>query len=227
MKLKHGSRSIALHELHPGRGSALLLLHALYGSSEDWQQAGDAEALASWVGPVFALDFRGHGASDWIRGGWYNAEGCVADADLALAHIGTTAIAGTGLGAYVALLLAGTRAGEIPAALLLDGVGLAGGGAAPDFTNPREPWSGSRKLEPGIDPMLCCLEREVRPVDYAQAFVDRARRVLLAENTSTRPRLFPPWWEGLRAHAHTRIVRGDLGSNLETLASEAWSERSE
>ena len=62
-----------------------------------------------WPGPVWALDFTGHGASTVPRGGGYTAEVLMADADAALAHLGPATVLGRGLGAYVALLLAGAR----------------------------------------------------------------------------------------------------------------------
>jgi pimeloyl-ACP methyl ester carboxylesterase len=105
----------------------LLLLHALYESSRSW---GDLPQ--HWSGPVYGLDFSGHGDSDRIRGGAYLAEMLIGDADVALAHVGSTALAGAGIGAYVAVLLAGARPEQVPAALLLPGAGLTGGGATPE-----------------------------------------------------------------------------------------------
>ena len=50
--LKHGRVSLALHTLRRGEGTPLLLLHALRGSSVDWNGTPGA-----WGGPVFALGF--------------------------------------------------------------------------------------------------------------------------------------------------------------------------
>ena len=63
------------------------------------------------------------------------------DADTALRHLKQATVVGRGLGAYVALLLAGARPAELRGAILRDGLGLAGGGPTPGtpgipFPNP-------------------------------------------------------------------------------------------
>jgi pimeloyl-ACP methyl ester carboxylesterase len=125
--LTHNQVQLALHQLRPGEGRALLLLHGLGESSPDRVPAW-AEA---WPGPVHALDFTGHGASTVPAGGGYNAEILLADADAALAHLGEVTVVGRGLGAYVALMLAGARAAHVKGAVLCDGPGLAGGAIGP------------------------------------------------------------------------------------------------
>jgi pimeloyl-ACP methyl ester carboxylesterase len=65
----------------------------------------------------------------------------MADADTALRHLGRATLVGRGLGAYVALLLAGARPTGVRGAILRDGLGLAGGGPRPGtpqiaFPNP-------------------------------------------------------------------------------------------
>lgn len=212
MRIQHGRVALELHELARREGPALLLLHALYGSSDDW-----GEAPAAWPGSVYALDFSGHGGSAWIVGGGYYPEFLVADADTALAHIGHAAVAGAGLGAYVALLLAGTRIDLVPAALLLPGPGLSGGGALPDFN--RE-FPGIEALAPleagqaGFDPMVRALDQYVRPVDYAEPFARAARRLLLAEDGTE----VPPWWEAARRSVVAQPVPTDLRLALAELA---------
>ena len=69
MRLRHARIELELHELSQRDGPTLLLLHALGGSSADW-----AEAPALWPGRVCALDFSGHGRSDWLQGGGYLPE---------------------------------------------------------------------------------------------------------------------------------------------------------
>jgi pimeloyl-ACP methyl ester carboxylesterase len=196
--LRHGRVPLTLHLLRPGEGGPLLCLHALRGSASDW-----AEAAAAWPGPVYALDFAGHGASGWIAGGGYTPELLAGDADVALARLGTAWLVGAGLGAYVALLLAGARPEHVPGALLLPGDGLGGGGGEPDPA--REPsleWARLRGEppppgeRPAFDPFTAQLEREFRPPDYAAAFAARASRLLLLEDGEPRP----PWWQAA-AHA--------------------------
>ena len=202
MRIKHGRVTLELHELARRReGLPLLLLHGLYGSSADW-----GEAPGSWPGPVLALDFAGHGHSESIAGGAYYPELLVGDADSALAHIGRLVLAGAGVGAYVALLLAGARPDAVPAALLLPGAGLAGGGAVPDFQ--REfPHPEFVTRQPGMsDPLVSVLESDVRPVDYGESFACAARRLLLVEDGES----CPPWWEATRHSPTAETVTADL-----------------
>lgn len=188
-RIHHARTAIALHELAPGDGLPLplLVLHALGGSSADW-----AERAAAWPGRVVGVDFSGHGASEPLRGGAYWPELLLGDADLALERLGAAAVAGAGLGAYVAMLLAGSRPQAVPAALLLPGRGLAGGGPQPDFDRPLltalTP-AGHPPLPPGCDPMCCALELDPRPPEYAARFAAAARRLLLLEDDAPRP----PW----------------------------------
>ena len=212
MRLTHARTTLELHELSRRDGPTLLLLHALGGSSADW-----SEAPALWPGRVYGLDFCGHGRSDWVRGGVYLPELCAGDADMALNEIGAAAIAGAGFGAYVALLLAGGRRASVPAALLLAGRGLFGGSASPDFDRPLVSvlTSGANAaLPPGCDPLLCALECDTRPPDYAARFAGGARRLLLLEDGSERP----PWWERTREAPTAESITGDVGSALRRLA---------
>jgi pimeloyl-ACP methyl ester carboxylesterase len=195
--------TLALHELRRGDGPALLLLHALFGSAADWRAGA-----AAWRGPVYALDFCGHGASDWVAGGAYSPELLAGDADVALARIGTACVAGAGIGAWAALLLAGARPDHVPAALLLPGHGLAGAGPVPEpERGASDEWlrvSDARLVQPArgtagvsTDPLVMQLDRDLRPLDYAEAFASRARRVLLVEDGSERP----AWWQAIAKSA--------------------------
>ena len=56
---RHGRIGLALHQLRPGPGRPLLLLHGLGEQSPTEVPA----ASAGWPGPVCALDFTGHGGS--------------------------------------------------------------------------------------------------------------------------------------------------------------------
>jgi pimeloyl-ACP methyl ester carboxylesterase len=168
-KLRHGKIELALHELRaaPG-GRALLLLHGRGQRSP----ASVPARVAPWPGPVFALDFTGHGDSTLPRGGGYTVEILMADADHALAEIGAATLLGRGLGAYVALLLAGARPQLVRGAILCDGPGLAGGGprpVTPAVVRPCE--TAARTPDPYA---LLELARDVRPPDYATSFARQA-----------------------------------------------------
>lgn len=213
MRLRHGRVELALHQLRGGSGPRLLLLHGLWGSSADW-----GTGLEAWPGSAYALDLSGHGRSGRVRGGSYTPELFAGDADAALARIGPAALAGAGLGAYVALLLAGARPDQVLAALLLPGAGLDGGGPLPESLR-SEPSPRPRAAEPpaGCDPLLLSCATDVRPPDYARSFGERARCLLLGENGATRP----AWWRELRGCRPARQVPVDFARALDLLAAEA------
>jgi pimeloyl-ACP methyl ester carboxylesterase len=189
--LTHNKIQLALHHLRRGDGRPLLLLHGLgeHAPTEVPPWAG------SWSGPVAALDFTGHGLSTIPFGGGYNAEMMLADADIALAALagddGSITVVGRGLGAYVALLLAGARGKQVHGAILLDGVGLTGGATGPT--------SGSFVLLPQSTTTpdgyaLFELSRDLRPPDYAAHFV----RLAVEESGLDEPIAVgaitrPPW----------------------------------
>jgi pimeloyl-ACP methyl ester carboxylesterase len=118
------------------------------------------------------LDFTGHGASGVPRGGGYTAEILMGDADAALAHLGEATLVGRGLGAYVALLLAGGRPRQVRGAILRDGPGMAGGGSGsttPFFSHVAP--HARRTPDPFA---LVELARDIRPADYALVYARMA-----------------------------------------------------
>jgi pimeloyl-ACP methyl ester carboxylesterase len=193
--VQHGKVSLALHHLRRGDGRTLLLLHGLGERSPD----GVPAWCSAWPGPVAALDFTGHGGSTIPRGGGYSAEMLLGDADAALSVLGQVTVVGRGLGAYIALQLAGARAASVRGAVLTDGPGLAGGSV--------QPTSGSfvalapRAKAP--DPYaLFELSRDLRPADYAIEFVRMALdRSGLDEPITVAARVMPPWLAAIAAEA--------------------------
>lgn len=217
--LVHGKVRLALHRLtgDPGRdgggGTPLLILHGL----GEQAPAGVPAWAAAWPGPVHALDFTGHGRSTVPRGGGYTAEALMGDADAALAHLGPCTVVGRGLGAYVALLIAGARPHLVRGAVLADGPGLAGGGPAPGSPHVVQ-------LAPGLsgppDPLaLAELSRDLRPPDYAVSFAWQAANLseLGVPITISVAALIRPEW--LAAVAATPAVQER--SLTEALASYA------
>jgi len=170
-RLRHARIELALHELRPGTGRALLLLHGL-GERSPSALPAFAE---SWPGSVFALDFSGHGESGCSVGGGYTAEVLMGDADTALRLLADATLLGRGLGAYVALLLAGARPTHVRGAVLCDGLGLAGGGA--EAATPSVVFPNPHALAPPDPFALVELARDVRPPDYATAFVRQANEL--------------------------------------------------
>jgi len=166
--LRHNRVELALHELRGGRGRALLLLHGLGERSP----AKLRSELEPWPGPVYALDFTGHGESSVPRGGGYTAEMLMGDADAALAHLGQATLVGRGLGAYVSLLLAGGRAAHVRGAILRDGPGMAGGGSG--STTPFFPNIAPHPRRTPDPFALVELARDIRPADYALVYARMA-----------------------------------------------------
>lgn len=209
--LTHNRVELALHELRGGTGTPLLLLHGLGERSPD----SVSEHASAWPGPIHALDFTGHGASTMPVGGGYTAEILLADADIALGHLGSATIVGRGLGAYIGLLLAGARAESVCGAVLADGPGLSGGPSVPTS-------QAVLSLEPvdsSPDPYaLAELGRDLRPPDYATTFARLALQASALDQPITVVARFRPAW--LRAVAEEPGV-AEARSVAEALATYA------
>lgn len=192
--LRHNRVELALHEVRSGSGRPLLLLHGLGESAAQMSQVP-----VSWSGPIWALDFTGHGESTVPRGGGYSAEILMADVDIALRHIGQSTILGRGLGAYVAFLIAGARPSMVHGVVLMDGPGLSGG-AIHATSNPEITSVGTRA---GCTPdpwALIELSRDARPANYAVTFVHLATAASsLEEPIAVTCKVSPPWIEAIRA----------------------------
>jgi pimeloyl-ACP methyl ester carboxylesterase len=220
-RIRHGRIELALYGRPADAGPTLLLMHALHDSS-----AAAVDAVA-WPGPVHALDFAGHGASDWLHGGGYTPELFAADADMALAHLGQAAnrvcLAGAGVGAYAALLLAGARPDVIVGALLAPGEGLGSGAGEPDFDRRPVRWAplDVAGRDADSDPALARLNDEFKPREYVQAFAERARRLILLESAEVPARPRPGWWDVARAQPGAEIVGPDFETGLAALARHA------
>ena len=82
--LRHNRIDLALHHLRDreagGTGRPLLLLHGLGERTPD-----RVPGVVEWSGPVYGLDFTGHGRSTVPVGGGYSAEILVGDVDAVLA----------------------------------------------------------------------------------------------------------------------------------------------
>ena len=196
--LAHNHVRVALHQLRSNRTPTLLLLHGLGGHSprEAPQWADD------WPGSVHALDFTGHGSSTRPRGGGYTAEILMADADIALARLGPCTVVGHGLGAYIALLLAGARPELVRGAILCDGPGLAGGPSSP--MSPIILVADDSALIDGEpDPYaLLELSHDVRPPDYAVSFARQALTLCETERPITVcARFQPPWLDAVASES--------------------------
>ncbi len=219
--LHHSTSRLALHRLKQvargDGGPRLLLLHGL-GQSAQMQLSG---VHGIWPGPIDALDFTGHGRSSQPCGGGYTCEILMADVDTALAEIGPATICGRGLGAYIALLIAGARPELVRGAILCDGPGLAGGGSRP--TGPLVPFPDPGAHAPPDPFALVELARDLRPPDYASEFT---RQVL--EYSNLDPALVvcaaedPDWLQAVVEHPG--VERMGIADALRHYAVQATSD---
>ncbi|WP_426574834.1 alpha/beta fold hydrolase [Aquihabitans sp. McL0605] len=198
--LTHVKVRLALHELRPGTGRPLLLVHGLGESTP----TAPPPFTESWPGPVLGLDLTGHGESSRAPGGGYTAEVLMADVDAALAVMGPCTVVGRGLGAYVALLIAGARPELVVGAVLCDGPGLAGGGATPNSPILFQPAQAPAAVpSPGAPPdpfALIEMARDVRPGDYASTYARLALQFSGRDDPIAIAALVrPPWLTAVAA----------------------------
>ena len=191
--VRHGQARLALHCIREGDGAPALVLHGL---GENADSLLSRTVRTGWPGgAVWALDFLGHGASLRPAGGGYTCEILMADADAALRHIGPAAVLGRGLGAYVALLIAGGRPDMVRGAVLCDGPGLNGGGPAPMSPAIMAPVANPDRPADAPDPFaLIELARDVRPPDYAVNFARQALTLSDMETPITVCAVARPDW---------------------------------
>jgi pimeloyl-ACP methyl ester carboxylesterase len=215
----HGRSRLALLELRTAGNSPspdvqpLLVLHGL-GEATD----GIRPEAAAWPGPVFGLDFTGHGQSSLPAGGGYTAEVLLADVDAALAELGPCTVMGRGLGAYIALLAAGGRPELVRGAILTDGPGLVGGGIRP-HSAAMPPIGYQRPGTP--DPLAMYeLSRDVRPPDYALDYVRQAVEWSgLTHPISVCTRVRPEWLAAVADHSG--VADTTVATALETYGDAA------
>jgi pimeloyl-ACP methyl ester carboxylesterase len=166
--LRHNRLDLALHCLRDEPSTRPLLL--LHGLGERSPATVPPHVVAGWPAAVWALDFTGHGASQSPAGGGYSCEVLMGDADHAVAELGEATLFGRGLGAYIALLLAGARPSAVCGAILADGPGLTGGGPAPGSPTVLSPSFGLDEEAPPDPLAIAELGRDIRPPDYATTF---------------------------------------------------------
>lgn len=192
--LRHNRVTLALHQVRGGQGPALLMLHGLGESA-----SAIADLPVKWKGPVWALDFTGHGDSSVPRGGGYSAEVLMADVDVALSHLGSATIIGRGLGGYVGFLTAGARPDKVRGVVIIDGPGLSGG-AIHATSSTEIPVAGDRVGQAPDPWALIELSRDARPPNYAVTFARLAVAASdLDEPIAVCARVAPPWIEAISA----------------------------
>ena len=224
--LTHNKIRLALHHLRTADQAPdptcrpLLLLHGLGERSPEtvplWAE--------SWPGPIAALDFTGHGASTVPRGGGYSSEMLLADADAALAALTNSTdssadsgitVLGRGLGAYIGLQLAGARAPQVHGTILCDGPGLAGGATEPTSMSFFALGNDGHPPDPYA---LVELGRDLRPPDYATAFVRLAVTGSSLDQPITVCAVFHPAWLEAAVGEHG-VAEATLPDALSSYAS--------
>ena len=198
--LRHVRVDLALHRLRAGDHDSrpLLLLHGLGEATPPFAPP----VVDGWRGPVWGLDFTGHGASTVPVGGGYTAELLMADVDTVLGHLGEVTILGRGLGAYIARLAAGARATVVRGAILADGPGLAGAGPSPpSMLIPAAPPTTPDPPSRAPDPLAFVeLTRDVRPDDYAATYARLALQFSgLDAPLFVSAAVRPPWVQAVAA----------------------------
>jgi pimeloyl-ACP methyl ester carboxylesterase len=117
------SQGLRLHYADWGNEDAppLLLVHGGRDHCRSWDLV--ARALQPHF-HVLAPDLRGHGDSDWTKGGSYALTEYVYDLSRLVRHVGArqVAIIGHSMGGMVGLIYAGTFPDEVSALVVLDGV---------------------------------------------------------------------------------------------------------
>lgn len=169
---------LRLHLLEWGAGSRVVLcLHGVQEHAHAWDFVAPRIVAAGYH--VFALDWRGHGDSDWVgAGGYYHFADYTADLAAVVRDLGgRVALVGHSMGGNAALTYAGTEPERVAALVSIEGLG------PPDA----EPESAPERFRTWLDD----LERAER----------RGRRELtLAEGASRLRERFPLWSEATASH---------------------------
>lgn len=132
-------------------GPAVVLLPGTGATAADWDEIA---ARLSVERPVFAVDLRGHGRSDWP--GTYSIQLLADDVEALLAHLGhgSVDLVGHSLGGLVACKVA-VRAPSLVRRLVLEDVGILHPRPAAPPTRPQAPldfdWAVVEQVRPEID----------------------------------------------------------------------------
>jgi pimeloyl-ACP methyl ester carboxylesterase len=118
------ANGLRLHVAERGVGGPpVLLLHGFLEHARAWDFVAAPLAAAGFR--VAALDWRGHGDSEWVgRGGYYHFADYVADLAAVVRQLGDRpAIVAHSMGATAALLYAGTEPERLAALVCVDSLG--------------------------------------------------------------------------------------------------------
>jgi pimeloyl-ACP methyl ester carboxylesterase len=172
-----------------GRGPVVLLLHGFLEHAHAWDLV--APRLADAGFRVLALDWRGHGDSEWIgNGGYYHFPDYAADlAGIVRALGGRAALVGHSMGAGGAALYTGTEPSAVSALVCVDALG------PPDM----DPDDVPRRYAAWVADLEKTAARE-RP------------RVTLADATARLRERFPRFSDAVAAHMALHGTRAEDGA---------------
>lgn len=112
------------HLLEWGGGArVVVLLHGFLEHAHVWSLVAPRLAAGGWH--VYALDWRGHGQSDWVgAGGYYHFADYVADLAAVVRALGTrVALVAHSMGGNAALLYAGSAPQQVTGLVAIEGLG--------------------------------------------------------------------------------------------------------
>lgn len=140
-------------------GPAVVLLHGFLEHAHTWHLVAPAIAAAGYH--VYALDWRGHGDSDWIgAGGYYHFPDYTADLSFIVPQLAErVALIAHSMGGGVAVMYAGSVPERVAALVSVEGLGL------PDS----DPDSAPERLRAWVTDLARAAERMPRRVTLVQA----------------------------------------------------------
>jgi len=176
------------HLLEWGAGRrTVLLLHGFLEHAHAWDLVGPSLAQAGYR--VLALDWRGHGESEWIgAGGYYHFPDYTADlAALARLLGGSLALVGHSMGATVAMQYAGTEPERVWGLVCVDGLGPPDGSDATGVPDRFAQWIADLERTGERNPRLMTLEEaKGRLRERFPRFTPNVARLLAEHGTRAR-----------------------------------------
>jgi pimeloyl-ACP methyl ester carboxylesterase len=183
---------LRLHLLEWGdAGPTVLLLHGFLEHAHGWDLVAPRIAASGYR--VFALDWRGHGDSDWVGpGGYYHFPDYAADlAGVVRALGGRAALVGHSMGAGAAVLYAGTEPTAVTALACVDALGPPDMNPA-DVPNRYAAWIA----------------------DLAKSATRERPRLTLADAAARLRERFPRFSDDVAAHMALHGTRAENGARV-------------
>lgn len=171
-----------LLEWGDGSGTPLLLVHGLQEHAHTWDRL--APLLVAGGHRPLALDWRGHGDSEWVgRGGYYHFADYVADLAFVVRALGgRVVLIGHSMGGNAALLYAGTEPERVAALVTIEGTGPPG--SAPDVAPDRyAAWIADLERSAGAERAPLTLDEAARRLQRFFPLDDEIARHLALHGT--------------------------------------------